>query len=199
MFERAKRALKRALNLTKALEQLESALQGFAPPTFLATTLGELVEGTEAENASVPLWVVRLAPELAANLAQISKSVVGVFNEVSPDLMSSRTYVELLSDWGSLIVDAGVIIDSMRGYREENCIVVLYKADSEFRYQFLPKNEEFLLDLQAAQGSSGFNYNPYRLMSNDELTAAAGLGDEPEASIEQSPTCLLLTPLERLD
>lgn len=117
-----------------------------------------------------PLQVIAIPEEATSNLASLAISPVDTHNRHSVDLMHSRTFIAWKN--GDIQVEA-IDFDVLWGDTSIGTIVRLFLTPSEVILVVDEGVENLIGGLQGAHISSGCNYNPYRIYSDDELAEAA--------------------------
>jgi hypothetical protein len=117
-----------------------------------------------------PLQVIAIPDAATSNLRSLAISPVDVWNRHSVDLMYSGTFF----GWnnGDVQIEA-LDFDVLWGNTDIGIILRLFVTPSELILVIDEGVEDIIGELQGANISSGSNYNPYRIYSDDELAEAA--------------------------
>lgn len=117
-----------------------------------------------------PLQVIAIPDAATKNLRSLAMSPVDVWNRHSVDLMHSGTFI----GWnnGDVKVEA-LDFAVLWGDIDIGIILRLFVTPSEVILVVDEGVENLIGGLQGAHISSGCNYNPYRIYSDDELAEAA--------------------------
>ena len=131
-----------------------------------------------------PLQVITIPDTATSNLRSLAISPVDVWNRHSVDLMHSGTFF----GWnnGDVQVEA-LDFDVLWGNTDIGIILRLFVTPSEVILVIDEGVEDTIGGLQGANISSGSNYNPYRIYSDDELAEAAA---RAEAEGRKGPVCV---------
>jgi hypothetical protein len=133
-----------------------------------------------------------LREALLPEVPTLARSGFFDYNEQSPDLLESRTYLEFSGEHIRVRVhedSLGGFIDVRSGETEFDVVYVC--GPLAFVSTHLPSLEEadtIVAGLQGYGMGAGINYNPYRIWSDEELKAAAQRGYEaPHGLITAMP------------
>jgi hypothetical protein len=131
-----------------------------------------------------PLQVIAIPDAATKNLRSLAMSPVDVWNRHSVDLMHSETFI----GWnnGDVKVEA-LDFAVLWGDIDIGIILRLFVTPSEVILVIDEGVENLIGGLQGAHISSGSNYNPYRIYSDDELAEAAA---KAEAEGRKGPVCV---------
>jgi hypothetical protein len=117
-----------------------------------------------------PLQVIAIPDAATSNLRSLAVSPVDVWNRHSVDLMHSGTFI----GWNNRDVQVEALdFPVLWGYADIGIILRLFVTPSEVILVVDEGVENLIGALQGANISSGSNYNPYRIYSDDELAEAA--------------------------
>lgn len=154
------------------LEDFRSAAHRFNHHSIGAVIPGDLLPRFADGNQSV-LFI--LLPEYAQDSVEaMLHGEASVFNEQSEDLLRSVTLLTFTAGDSELRLATGAFIASSLDYEKESVAVVVAAGDMVWQRHLVPEDLEALCDeLQGAEISSGDNYRPYRIYSEEELKEAA--------------------------
>lgn len=131
-----------------------------------------------------PLQVIAIPDTATNNLRSLAMSRVDISNRHSVDLMHSGTFI----GWGNGEVQVEALdFPVFWGDTSIGIMLRLFVTPSEVILVIDEGVENLIGGLQGAHISSGSNYKPYRIYSDDELAEAAA---KAEAEGRKGPVCV---------
>lgn len=118
-----------------------------------------------------PLWVIALPAMAQEDLLQVAQRPPAPVNRLTTDMLHSRMFVE----WNTpnfTISATDACVESM-GVSEASFIYMLFVTPKHAILASMPQDEDFVISLQGTAISSGRNYRPYRIWSDEELADGA--------------------------
>lgn len=128
------------------------------------------------------LCVVRLPAFLAPRLEELATTQLEAAVMHSADLMSARTHLGWRLPELEVHFPLSGFDHLLPGPEDNPCVLFLFLCAGSVLLTVHPVDDDFMLSLQACGMSSGENYNPNRLWTDEELDNAAeeASSGEPE-------------------
>lgn len=135
--------------------------------------------------------VVTLPGDAVLDVSQMLEGPLQVFNHQSTDLLTARTILSIGHEGNELWLDSCHLPDAL-DYDDKSFVVVVTRGDSLWRKCFAPADfDELVCDLRSHEASSGLNYRPYRIWTDEQLEEAAMLAmQEPTEPTPLMPLAL---------
>ena len=156
---------------------------------LIRTRWNELPGVLPADTAAHGLvWVIALPDDVDEELEGLACSPIEVVNQTSVDLLHCVTFIEWHTPRRSLsVAHTGLAGDTSA---DASSLLIFFLTSKRVILVRTLLTEDFEGALQGAHISSGINYNPYRVWSEDELAEAAAHA----SAIDRSGPRLLGTP-----
>lgn len=166
---------------TPELRQQYEGIEGMPEGSFehllgLAADEPQVLETTlHLADGQVEVLVFAL-PHLDLQLvAKLAQAMPSEYNEASPDLMANYSYLSWRADDAEVRLDFGYCRTFPGGLETRKLLVIfLCNAGAAIAEHTLDEDgiTEMLCALQCCGGGAGFNHNPFRLYSEEELESA---------------------------
>lgn len=183
--------------LSKAVEEVRhvnlvamtlKALSQVKPEGLLimanAGDLGALLPSTI--DPTTPLQVIAIPDDATVDIQGLATSRVQVSTRLSVDMLYCATFV----GWSNSDIRVEAVDHEILWGDGIDNILRLFVTSKELILVTDSVDEDLMIALQVAHGSSGINYSPYRLWSDDELAEATALAkargcEGPVCSMEE--------------
>jgi len=125
-------------------------------------------------GANSDVVLVLLPGRAKKRLPELLDSSAKVINETTEDLMECATLLCIGRAGEELRLDVDQLLCRALDDEDSSFVVAVVCEDLVWRRRFLPDDRGLFLDgLQAAGSSSGANYRPYRIYTEEEIEQAA--------------------------
>lgn len=161
--------------VNEALQARERLQSGGLLVRAKARDLGAWCRKTS--DAEDPVWLIALSEDVSGDLEELARDSVSVLNRLSDDMLYSLTFLEWSGANVRITVPSRCLIVDTYVSREAGILLLLITPQRAVLARAV-MGDGFDGCLQGAHASSGINYKPYRIWSDEELADAAAYAKE---------------------